>query len=58
MLSDTNNHVVIKNFSGAAIDDMEDYLKPVTGKEPESVVLYIGTNDLNNLSPKQVVKAS
>ena len=53
-LSDTNNHVVVKSFSGATIEDMEDYLKPVIRKEPESIVLHIGTNDLNKLSPKQV----
>ena len=50
-LSDTNNHVVVSN---ATIEDMEDYLKPVIRKEPESIVLHIGTNDLNKLSPKQV----
>ena len=43
-LSDTNNHVVLKSFSGATIEDMEDYLKPVIRKEPESIVLHIGTN--------------
>ena len=52
-LSDTNNHVVVKSFSVATIEDMEDYLKPVIRKEPESIVLHIGTNDLNKLSPKQ-----
>ena len=53
-LSDTNNHIVVKSFSGATIGDMEDYLKSVIRKEPESIVLHIGTNDLNKLSPKQV----
>ena len=43
-LSDTNNHVVLKSFSGATIEDMEDYLKPVIRKELESTVLHIGTN--------------
>ena len=52
--SDTNNHVVVKSFSGATIEDMEDYLKAVIRKEPESIVLHIGTNDLNKLSLKQV----
>ena len=33
---------------------MEDYLKPVIRKEPESIVLHIGTNDLNKLSPEQI----
>ena len=53
-LSDMNNHVVVKSFAGATIEDMEDYLKPVIRKEPESIILHVGTNDLKNLSPKQV----
>ncbi|CAB4018992.1 Hypothetical predicted protein, partial [Paramuricea clavata] len=28
-LSNTDNHVVVKSFSGANITDMEDYLKPI-----------------------------
>ena len=55
-LSDINNHVVVKSFAGATIEDMEDYLKPVIRKEPETIVLHIGTNDLRNLSPKQVAE--
>ena len=54
-LSDINNHVV-KGFAGATIEDMDDYLKPVIRKEPERIVLHIGTNDLRNLSPEQVAK--
>ena len=53
-LSDMNNHVVVKSFPGATIEDMEDYLKPMIRKEPESIILHVGTNDLKNLSPKQV----
>ena len=33
---------------------MEDYLQLVIRKEPESIVLHIGTKDLNKLSPRQV----
>ena len=55
-LSDINNHVVVKSFAGATIEDMEDYLKPVIHKKPETIVLHIGTNDLRNLSPKQVAE--
>jgi lysophospholipase L1-like esterase len=55
-LSDTNNHVVVKSFAGATIEDMEDYLKPIIRKRPESIILHVGTNDLKNLSPKQVAE--
>jgi hypothetical protein len=46
-LSDDNNHVVVKGFAGANCTDMEDYFKPVVRKEPENIILHVGTNDLN-----------
>ncbi len=52
-LSDTNNHVVVKSFAGATIEDMGDYLKPVIHKEPESIILHVDTNDLKSLSSKK-----
>ena len=53
-LSNTDNHVVAKSFSGANITDMEDYLKPILRKEPNKVILHVGTNDLKHLSAKRV----
>jgi lysophospholipase L1-like esterase len=47
---------VVKSFAGATIDDMEDYLKPIIRKGPESIGLHVGTNELMNLSPKQVAE--
>ena len=55
-LFDINNHVVVKSFADTTINDMEDYLKPVIRKEPETIVHHIGANDLRNLSPKQVAE--
>ena len=45
-LSDDNNHVVVKSFAGANCTDMEDYLKPGVRKEPENIILHVGTNDI------------
>ena len=56
-LSDDNNHVVVKSFAGANCTDMEDYLKPVVRKEPENIILHVGTNDLNkSASPDQIAQ--
>jgi len=36
---------------------MEDYLKPIIRKEPENVILHVGTNDLKSTqSPQQVAE--
>ncbi|CAB3979107.1 Scavenger receptor cysteine-rich type 1 M130 [Paramuricea clavata] len=55
-LSNTDNHVVVKSFSGANITDMADYLKPILRKEPNEVILHVGTNDLKHLSAKRVAE--
>ena len=55
-LSNTENHVVIRSFGGATTSDMEDYIKPVIRKEPEKVILHVGTNDLKTLSPNRVAE--
>jgi hypothetical protein len=49
--------IVVKSFAGANCSDMEDYLKPVVRKEPENIILHVGTNDLNkSASPDQIAQ--
>lgn len=55
-LSDSNNHVVVKSFSGSTISDMEDYLKPIIRREPSKIILHVGTNDINHLTAQQIAK--
>ena len=45
-LSDENNTVVTKQFSGATTDDMKSYIQPTISNDPECIVLHCGTNDL------------
>ena len=35
----------VRVFSGARIDDMYDYLKPLLSKMPTNIILHVGTND-------------
>ncbi len=55
-MSDENNHVVVKSFAGAKIEDMEDYLKPIVRKTPAEIILHVGTNDLGNLSAYEIAQ--
>ena len=50
-LSNQKNKVIVKSFSGATTEDMEDYLKPILRKEPKNLILYVGTNDLKAMEP-------
>ena len=39
-------HVVVRHFSGAKIEDMKHYVKPIREKQPVQIIIHIGTNDL------------
>ena len=47
---DVGHHYVV----GATVEDMEDFIKPITRKSPNKVILHVGTNDLKNSSPKVI----
>ena len=39
-------HIVVKQFSGAKIEDIKYYVKPTQEKQPAQIIIHIGTNDL------------
>jgi lysophospholipase L1-like esterase len=51
---DVGHHYVWKAFPGATVEDMEDFIKPITRKSPNKVILHVGTNDLKNYTPKVI----
>lgn len=56
-LSDSQTHVAVKSFSGAKTEDMEDYLKPLIRKEPDELIIHIGTNNIKgNETPRMVAE--
>ena len=38
--------IFVKQFSGATTNCMEDYMKPSLRKDPNHIILHVGTNDL------------
>ena len=48
--------MAVKSFSGARIADMEDYLKPLLRKEPDEVILHVGTNNIRDESSRSVAE--
>ena len=51
---DPRHYYVVKGFPGATVSDMEDYVKSITRKSPDKVILHVGTNDLKNSIPKVI----
>ena len=54
MMSRSKN-VKGKAFSGATCDNMEHYLNPILSRKLDHFILHIGTNDLRDSSPTEVV---
>ena len=47
----TDRYVAVKSFSGARVEDMEDFLKPFMRREPEEILLHVGTNNIRDETP-------
>ena len=45
MISRKGRIVKVRPFSGATIEDMYDYLKPMLRKCPDNIILHVGTNN-------------
>ena len=45
-VSSKKHQVTVRNFPGATSKDMIDYIKPLTQKKPDVMIIHIGTNDL------------
>ena len=56
-LMSRSKQVKINSFPGATTSDMFDFLKPLLKKDPDHVILNIGTNDLQDtgLTPRDTV---
>ena len=49
---DKDHNVYVRSFSGAKVKCMKDYVKPcVREKNPDYVILHVGTNELNSELP-------
>lgn len=56
-MSNQNNRVVIRSFSGATVEEIEGhYIRPTLKSSPDSVILHVGTNNLKNDDPNTVAE--
>ena len=47
--------VKVRKFSGATTDDMYHYLMPLIQKQPDNVILHVGTNDASSCNSSEIV---
>ena len=52
-LSKKHGNVKVFHFSGARIEDIDQYIIPIIKKQPDYLILHVGTNDtITNTSEK------
>ena len=47
--------IKIRSFTGATINDMHGYIKPLLKKSPDNVILHVGTNDAPNSTSRTIL---
>ena len=50
------HRVVVKSFAGATTSDMSHYVKPTIAKNPDEILLHVGTNDVGKLQPQVIAE--
>ena len=53
-LMSRKKNVRVYSFPGATTEDMEFFLKPLIARQPEEIILHIGTNDLSKDTAEHV----
>ena len=43
-------------FLGATSEDMLDFIRPLTYRNPDSIIVHAGTNDLTELTTKEILE--
>ena len=45
-LSSKKNNVKVITHPGSTTEDVLDYIKPIAGRKPDTLIIHTGTNDL------------
>ena len=57
-LSNSEQRVSVRSFSGSKTEDMKDYIKPLIRKKLGTIILHIGTNDIKDHTKSAEVVAA
>ena len=55
LLKTDEHNVKVRIFRGGTIEDMEDNIKPVLKREPDYIILLVGTNNATNSTARDIL---
>ena len=55
LLKTDKHNVKVRFYRGGTIEDMEDNIKPILKKEPDYIILHVGTNNATNFTARDIL---
>ena len=55
LLKTDKHNVKVRSFRGGTIEDMEDNIKPILKREPNYIILHLGTNNATNSTARDIL---
>ena len=55
LLKTDKHSVKVRFFRGGTIEDMEDNIKPILKREPDYIILHVGTNNATNSTARDIL---
>ena len=55
-LSNRTRATKVHSFPGATSEDMLDFIRPLAYRNPDSIIVHAGTNDLTELTTKEILE--
>ena len=55
LLSNKKHRVKVRCCRGATVQDMFDYVKPILKRKPDYFVLYVGTNNVRDMTLRNIL---
>ena len=56
LLKTDKHDVKVRFFIGWTTEDMEDNIKPILKREPDYIILHVGTNNTTNLTVRDILE--
>ena len=50
-----NQNIHVETYRGSTTEAMTHHIKPCLAKQPDQIVLHVGTNDIRDKQPKEIV---
>ena len=55
LLKTDKHNLKVRFFRCGTIEDMEDNIKPILKREPDYIILHVGTNNATNLTARDIL---